>query len=110
MDNGMILITTFVLTIGIVSVFYYRINLRKKRHSDTIKSDWINFKKAIANKHLKGINKFGTNLIWNEHLTMEMLKEMSTGINNLGKDYTELKELKILIYNKYLDWKKEYPY
>jgi len=110
MDNGMILYTTFVVTIGIAIVFYYLINRRKKGHSETIKSDWNNFQKAITNKHIKGINEFGTKLIWNEHLTMEKLKEMSFSIKSLGKDYVELKELKILIYNKYLDWNKEYPY
>ncbi len=110
MNNGMILIAMFVIPIGIAIVFYYLMRRRKKRRSETIKSDWNNFQKAITNNHIKKVSELGTKLIWNEHLTSEKLKEMSAFIKSLGKDYAELKELKTLIYNKHLDWNKKYPH
>ena len=40
---------------------------------------------------------------------MNKLNQISDSINNLGEDYSELEDLKMLIYNKRLDWNKEYP-
>lgn len=109
MDNGTIILITFIVFGGIAIIIQYLFHLRKKRHVDTIISDWNRFEKAITNRHIEGINKFGTELIWNEHLTMNKLNQISDSINNLGKDYSELEDLKILIYNKRLDWNKRYP-
>ena len=109
MNNGTILILTFIITGGIAIIIRYQFYLRKKRHAETIISDWNKFEKAISNRHIKGVNKFGTELIWNEHLTMNKLNQISDSINNLGEDYSELEDLKMLIYNKRLDWNKEYP-
>ena len=109
MNNGIILFLTFVITVLTTVFFYYFNSLRKKRHSQTIISDWNKFNKAIQNRHIKGINDFGQKLIFNEHFDIIKLKEMSKLINDLYKNEKELKELKMLINNKYLDWNKDYP-
>ncbi|WP_298421248.1 hypothetical protein [uncultured Kordia sp.] len=116
MGNGIIITLTICIPLGIVSLFYYWLGIRKKRHLQTIVTDWNNFNKAITNNHIDGILKFGTELIWNEHLTMIQLKEMSELIKKFEKtDFkttktNEYKELKLLIYNKYLDWNMEYSH
>lgn len=116
MDNGMIILTTLLVPLAIFLLYSYWLHLRKKNHLLTIESDWNNFKKAIVNNHIEGVSKFGTHLIWNEHLNMNKLKEMSALIKTFEDRIPEhdtknnLKELKLLIYNKYLDWNIDYPY
>tara|TARA_R110001632_G_scaffold43376_6_gene110039 strand:+ start:37322 stop:37654 length:333 start_codon:yes stop_codon:yes gene_type:complete len=107
MNNGIILFSTFIITAIIAVIFYYLFSLRKKRHSQTIVSDWNKFNKAILNKHLKGVDDFGRKLIFNEYLDINKLNEMSELIYDLDKNYEELKELKILIFNKHLNWNKD---
>lgn len=108
MDNGLILLITFSLPIAIVIIFYYLVSKRKKIHAKTLKSDWIKFEKAIRHKHINGIVKYGTELIWNEKLTDSKLEQMSKYIDNLEAKNAELENLKNLIYNKKLDWNKDY--
>jgi len=108
MDNGVILFTTFIVTCSVAIGIHYLLYLRKKIHAETIISVWNKFEKAISNRHIKDVNKLGTELIWNEHLTLDKLNHISNSINNLGKDYSELEDLKMLIYNKRLDWNKRH--
>ncbi|CAL2085886.1 hypothetical protein [Tenacibaculum sp. 190524A05c] len=116
MENGMIIFLTVIICIITPSLFLYWLTLRKKNHLEKIETDWIRFSKAINNNHIEGIIKYGKEVIWNEHFSMIKLKEMSKLIdefenkNIVLRKEDELKELKLLIYNKYLDWNIEYPF
>ncbi|CAM1357436.1 hypothetical protein [Tenacibaculum halocynthiae] len=110
MEGDIVILLTFIILIGIYITFLFWSNNRKKNHLMTIESDWKNLKKAIENNHVDGIVKFGTAVIWNEHFTMVKLKEMKKLINVLEKQNPEIKKskklenLKLLIFNKSLDW------
>ncbi len=106
MDNITIILLTVVGIILIPIYFFYWLKRRRKEHLITIEKDWIKFNKAITNNHLEGIIEFGKEVVWNEHFSIDKLKEMSKLINefernNIGvtKNVT-LKELKLLIYNQ----------
>ncbi|TCI84866.1 hypothetical protein [Tenacibaculum sp. M341] len=116
MENGVVLFVTFFLCLVVIIFFYGWLHKRKKEHLSTIDADWVNFKQAITNKHIDGIVKFGNKVVWNEHFTMEKLKEMSRLIHNLESVHPELKtsqkleNLKSVVYNKYIKWNMKYPY
>ena len=108
MDNGLILIITFSTPLLILVIYFIWLSKRKKRHLQTLKSDWNKFEKAINNKHINGIIKYGTELIWNENLTDSQLKIMKESVDELVEKNSELDGLKNLIYNKWLHWNRDY--
>lgn len=108
MNNGLMLLITFSLPVLILIAFYILMSRRKKRHSETLKSDWVNFEKAISHKHINRIIKYGTKLIWNENLTDSKLEKMSKCINQMVDENSELEDLKNLIYNKKIHWNRDY--
>ncbi len=116
MDSGIIIFVTVVLCIFISATFYYRLYLRKKKHLLKIDKDWIRFSKAIHSNHAEGVITFGKELIWNEHFSSAKLKEMTALIKTFEneniqlREKEKLKELKLLLYNKYLDWNITYPF
>jgi hypothetical protein len=100
MSNGLILFLVFTTSIVILILYFFLIKNRKKRHLVSLEYDWDNFEKAIAQKDIIGINKYGTELIWNENLTDSILKEMNSYVENLDVENSELENLKNLILNK----------
>jgi len=108
MDNGIILLITFILPLLIVVVFYYILGKQRKKDGQEITTIWKHYQRAILSKHTKGIKKYGEALIWNEHLTDEMLRIMTKDINDLIDEFTELEELRLLIFNKFLHWNRDY--
>ena len=106
MNNGFLLIITFSIPLVLLMLFFFLIKKRKKRHLYSLDVDLNNFNKAIEHKDINGINKYGTELIWNENLTDTILKNMSEDIDELISTHSELKHLKNLIYNKRLHWNK----
>ena len=108
MNNGLILLITFLLPLIAVVVFYLWLSKRKKRHVETLKSDWFKFENAIKNKHVGNISKYGRQLIYNENLTDDQLKIMKKSIDKLVVKNSELEELINLIYNKFLHWNRDY--
>ena len=108
MDNGLILYITLFIPLGLVAIFYMLLGRRKKNDAMNFKSDIMNFERAIATHQYKSINKYGFRLIQNTQLTMKHLSAMSKSVNSLKDDNEELKELRSIIYNKYLDWSRGY--
>lgn len=108
MDNGIILIITFILPLGVVTLFYYLLYKQRKKDANHIDALWKKYQKAIAHKHTDGILKFGTSLIYNEHLTDEMLRIMTKDVNGLIDEFPNLEELRLLIFNKFLHWNRDY--
>lgn len=114
MNNGLILLITLFVSLLVIARYFYWLNSRKKKHLLVIKSDWNDFEKSVANCHIEAMYKFGRKLIWNEYFTMQKLKEMSKLIKDLEDRNSKIdknqriKDLKLLIYNKYLDWNIEY--
>ncbi|WP_299385643.1 hypothetical protein [uncultured Lacinutrix sp.] len=108
MNNGLILIITFTIPVVILLLFYVLIKNRKKRHLVSLDLDWSKFEKAIEYKDINGVNKYGTELIWNENLTDAMLKKMIDYVEELAVDNLELKNLQNLIFNKNLHWNRNY--
>ena len=104
MDSGLILIITLSIPFLILIGFYTWLSKRKKIHTETLKSDWIKFEKAINRKHISSIIKYGTDLIYNENLTDYQLKKMKNEVDLLLKKYSQLETLNNLIYNKRLHW------
>ncbi len=102
------LIMAFIIPVIILLLFYVLIKNRKKRHLVSLNLDWNKFEKAIARKDLNGINKHGTELIWNEHLTDAMLKKMTIYVEELAVDNLEVKNSQNLIFNKKLHWDRNY--
>lgn len=109
MNNAIIIAITMVVTLALVIFFFYYLSLIKKRDAKTIDSDWINFQDAVKQHRIQAIEKYGTRLIWNEHITVEQVKEMSAVMKKLEKSHPELNDLKLVIYNKRKDWSKQYP-
>ncbi|GAK94215.1 hypothetical protein JCM19298_690 [Nonlabens ulvanivorans] len=109
MSNAIIIAITMVVTLAIVIFFFYYLSIIKKRDAKTIDADWHHFQNAVKHHRIQAIEKYGTQLIWNEHITVEQVKEMSTVMKKLEKSHPELNELKLLIYNKRKDWSKKYP-
>lgn len=108
MYNGLILLITFSVPILLLVVYYFWLSKRKKRHAKTLKSDWIKFEKAINHKHINGIIKYGTELIWNENLTDSKLKKMREYFDELELEDSKLENLKNLTHNKWLHWNRDY--
>lgn len=108
MNNGLILLLTFTIPIVIVILFCFLTRNRKKRHLVSLDSDWRNFKKAIEHKDINGINKYGTEVIWNENLTNDMLIEMNDYLDKVVLDNSELENLKNIIFNKKLNLSRGY--
>ncbi|MFD2917145.1 MULTISPECIES: hypothetical protein [Flavobacteriaceae] len=108
MNNGIILIIAFSFPLLLLIVYYFWLSKRKKRHAESLKSDWVKFEKAISQKHINGIIKYGTELIWNENLTDSQLKKMKESVGELVIEHSELENLRILIYNKFLHWNRDY--
>ncbi|WP_298903492.1 hypothetical protein [uncultured Psychroserpens sp.] len=108
MDNGLLLIITFSILLLALIVYFIWLSKRKKRHVETLKSDWNKFEKALNNEHISGIIKYGTELIWNENLTDSQMKKMKESVYPLAEKHAELENLKNLIYNKWLDWNRDY--
>ena len=106
----MILYSTFMITIGIAIIFHYLLSIRKKRQLESIKSDWTHFNRGVQNKLPEGIIKYGTNLVFNEHLTASQLEKMYSDIKNLVEEFPELEELRVLLYNKHLTRSMNLPY
>lgn len=109
MNNAIILLITLLSTATIVGLFFYYMVLIKKRDAKTIGSDWKGFQNAVRHDRVEAIREYGERLIWNEHITVEQVKEMSNVINRLEKNHPELNDLKLIIYNKRKDWSKRYP-
>ncbi|AGC78583.1 hypothetical protein LX97_02653 [Nonlabens dokdonensis] len=109
MNNAGIIVATLVITIGIVVIFFYYLSQRKKRNLKTIAADWKAFQNAITHQRIQAIERLGTQLVYNEHITVKQMKEMSRVINTLENEHKELTELKWIIYNKRKDWSKQYP-
>ncbi|WP_188463948.1 hypothetical protein [Bizionia arctica] len=108
MNNELILIITVSFPVLLLIVFYFWLSKRKKRHAVTLKSDWIKFEKAITQKHINGIIKYGTELILNENLTDSQLKIMKESVGELVGEHSQLENLNNLIYNKFLHWNRDY--
>lgn len=108
MSNINSIIFTFIVTISLVLFFYRVLYLRKKKHSVLLKPDFEKFRRAIENKNLEEINYYGEKLIFNTSLTGSKLKEISLLVKQLELESYNLKSLRLLIYNKSLDWNKEY--
>ena len=108
MNNRLILLITFIIPLILLLLFYLLIKNRKKRHLVSLDLDWSKFKKAIEDKDINGVNKHGTELIWNEHLTDAMLKKMTIYVEELAVDNLEVKNLQNLIFNKKLHWDRNY--
>nr|WP_321237635.1 hypothetical protein [uncultured Psychroserpens sp.] len=107
MDNGIILIITFSIPLLLLLIYFIWLSKRKKRHAETLISDWNKFEKALSHEHINGIIKYGTELVWNENLTDSQMKKMKESVYDLAEEHTELENLKNLIYNKWLDWDKD---
>jgi inhibitor of KinA sporulation pathway (predicted exonuclease) len=108
-NNAIILLTTMIVTISIVVAFFYHMSQLKKRDAKTIASDWKSFQNAVLHKRIQAINKYGNLLIWNEHITVEQVREMANVMKDLEPKYKELTDLKWIIYNRRKDWTKRYP-
>ncbi|MBF4985542.1 hypothetical protein FNJ87_14805 [Nonlabens mediterrranea] len=109
MNNAIILLVTMVVVFSIVIFFFYYLSIIKKRDAKTIDADWHHFQDAVKHHRIQAIEKYGTLLIWNEHITVEQVKEMSAVMKKLEKNHPELNDLKLVIYNKRKDWSKKYP-
>ncbi len=107
MDNGFLLIITFLTPLIILTTYYIWLSKRKKKHAETLKSDWNKFEKALNHNHISGIIKYGTELVWNENLKDAQMKKMKESVYPLAEKHSELKDLKNLIYNKWLDRNKD---
>ena len=109
MSNAGILVVTFIITISIVVLFFYYSSQIKKRDSQTLESDWKAFQNAVQQHRISTIKDIGSQLIYNENISEEQVREMSNIINILENDHKELTDLKWIIYNKRKDWSKKYP-
>jgi len=110
MNNGYILLITFAVTILFAGIVYYLSRLQKQRHQETFKNDWNRFEKALQLNDLKGINHYGTLLVRNVHLKSDDLNVIKKEVDPLAEKYSELEELRLLIFNKRLDWDVQIPY
>ncbi|OUS16507.1 hypothetical protein A9Q93_05685 [Nonlabens dokdonensis] len=109
MSNAGILVVTFIITITIVVLFFYYSSQIKKRDSQTLESDWKAFQNAVQQHRISTIKDIGSQLIYNENISEEQVREMSNIIKMLENDHKELTDLKWIIYNKRKDWSKKYP-
>ncbi|WP_425077849.1 hypothetical protein [Psychroserpens sp. S379A] len=107
MDNGLILIITFSTPLLVLIIYFILLSKQKKRHSESLRTDWNKFEEALNNNHINGIIKYGTELVWNENLTDSQMKKMKETVYPLAEEHSELENLKNLIYNKWLDWDKD---
>lgn len=108
-NNATILILTFVITTILVTIIYYFLLLKKKKDKWKLINDLRHLEKANLINDIKGINHYGTKVFWNANLDSELLDKVSEIVDSKIKDSPELKGLKLLIYNKRLDWNKARP-
>lgn len=110
MNNGYIILITFVVTILFAGIVYYLSRLQKQRHQETFKIDWNRYEKALQINDIKGINHYGTLLVKNVHLKSDDLNVIKKEVDPLAEKYSELEELRLLIFNKRLEWDAPRPY
>ena len=108
MDNGTILIITFLTPLLILILYFIWLHRRKKRHAAILESDWNDFKNALEMNDISEIVEYGKKLVWNEKLNENQMALMKESINELAEKHSELEDLKNLIYNKWLDWNRDY--
>ncbi|NRD21343.1 hypothetical protein HNV08_14895 [Winogradskyella eckloniae] len=70
-------------------------------------SQWQLFLKAQSLNDVKGICKFGTQLVYNKHLSLHQLNEMTDVINAYNEEHPELKKLKAALFNKKRHYNRE---
>jgi len=67
------------------------------------------FRTATNSNSIDDIVKYGDKLIWNEHLTPNLLKEISAVVEKQSIEDSKLEELKLNIYNRQLRFDRINP-
>ena len=62
MNNELILVLTFSIPILFVAGYFIWLYKRRRKHAETLKSDWNKFEKAIDRRNISGIIKYGNRL------------------------------------------------
>lgn len=105
MNNGLILLLTLLITSAVLIILYIILYKKKKKDKIKIEEDFEKFKKAISIKDIDGIDKYGKSIIYNSNLDMFKFNYIKQNMSEINTDNPKLKSLKLLIFNKELDWK-----
>jgi len=105
----MALIITLISIVLIGTTIRIFIWKRKKSHLISIDNDVEQFRTATNSNSIDDIVKYGDKLIWNEHLTPNLLKEISAVVEKQSIEDSKLEELKLNIYNRQLRFDRINP-
>lgn len=104
MDNGFIIISTFVLTTLVSSILHFYIYKSRKQDRHTLLLDWNNFLVARSNEDISAIQKHGKKLIFNKFLQQDQLTVITETVDHFIDNNPNLEELRLAALNKQLGY------
>ena len=104
MDNGIVLLLTFLITalfIVVVQIMFYR---QRKRHASEYSSIWEQFDSIKDTRNYGDIIELGNKLVYNKSLKPEHLKVISLIAIKHDQWHPDFETLRLNAFNKRLDW------
>ncbi|MBK9593414.1 MAG: hypothetical protein IPO32_18590 [Crocinitomicaceae bacterium] len=86
------IIVYFLLSAGISIWIAIFLTKRARKDRSSYPQEWWSFKHAIENNDIKGIAKYGSNVLWNNNLTKEHKQIIYTEVEK-RKDLPALQKL-----------------
>ncbi|WP_299106720.1 hypothetical protein [uncultured Winogradskyella sp.] len=80
------------------------------KDKENLEKHWRQFLKAKSLNDIKGIDIYGTQLIYNKFLLANQLEEIISVVNSKILDFPELKKLKEATFNKNLHYNRTLLY
>ena len=103
------------LTITLISIVVVGVTIRvvirkrRKTHLISLENDLAQFRFSSKMGLLEGVIEYGDRLIWNEHLTPTILKEIASAVDKQTLSTPKLEELKLNIFNRQLRFDRVTP-
>ena len=104
MNNGLLLLLSILIPFLFSGSFFWFYHRKKQHTKPTLSIDLKHFKKAHEINDIKGIINYGNKIFYNLNLDNTALLVLDRIISERIKKHPELEELRLLIYNKKLDW------
>lgn len=110
MSNGASLFVSLAVITVAGGLIYFRVRLAELKQLRNFEPDVDGFDKAVERNDIPEIHRLGLRLVFNAHLTNEVLSRMEKVVEEKEKFYPSLTELKLAIENKRRHWNRPLAY